>query len=55
MVLTLNDLLKASMASLIDSGVPMIPPSSKKIITKDRGSSPLDFLMNRQGSPSLGN
>jgi hypothetical protein len=53
MVFTLNYLLKASMTSLIASGVPIMPQSSTYIMTKYSGSSPLAVLINRHGSALL--
>jgi hypothetical protein len=42
------------MTYLIASGVPIIPPSSTYMITKDKGSSFLAFLIKMQGSELLG-
>jgi hypothetical protein len=38
MVFTLNTMPRAEIPSLIATGVPMIPPSSKYMMTKEIGS-----------------
>jgi hypothetical protein len=54
MVLTLSTLPSAELTSLIASGVPIIPPSSTYMMTKEIGSPSIAFLIKRQVSYLLG-
>jgi hypothetical protein len=54
MVLTLVAFPRAEITSLIAYGVPIIPPSSTYMITKEIYSPSAAFLIKRQGSDLLG-